>query len=116
MLIPLQYVTWAELIYIQLLTPNASFLGHLAGILAGMLHVTVFQRLPMLRPGTRPFSGAGQYAQDTEPTAVSMITQRCCAHVSSGAQVSGFMNTFAKQVMVSKCISYSSFPYFLLFF
>ena len=35
-----QYVTWAELLYIQLLTPNASFLGHLAGILAGMLHVT----------------------------------------------------------------------------
>lgn len=84
MLTSLQYVTWAELIYIQLLTPNASFLGHLAGILAGMLHVTVFQRLPMLRSGTRPFSGAGQYAQDTDPTAVSKITHQYCVHISSG--------------------------------
>ena len=61
----LQYVTWAELIYIQMLTPNASFLGHLAGILAGMLHVTVLQRLPMLRSSTRPFSGQGHFAQDS---------------------------------------------------
>ena len=30
-----QYVCWAELAYIQLLTPRASFLGHLGGILAG---------------------------------------------------------------------------------
>ena len=30
-----QYVCWAELLYIQLLTPRASFLGHLGGILAG---------------------------------------------------------------------------------
>lgn len=59
----MQYVTWAELIYIQLLTPNASFLGHLAGILAGMLHVTVLQHLPMLRSGPTPFTGQGQYAQ-----------------------------------------------------
>ena len=61
-----QYVTWAELIYIQLLTPNASFLGHLAGILAGMLHVTVLQRLPMLRSGPMPFTGPGRYAHDPD--------------------------------------------------
>ena len=68
----LQYVTWAELLYIQLLTPNASFLGHLAGILAGMLHITVLQRLPMLRSGPRPFSGTGHYTQDSDPSRVSL--------------------------------------------
>ena len=67
-----QWVTWAELIYMQLLTPNASFLGHLAGILAGMLHVTVLQHLPMLRAGARPFSGTGRYVQDADPAMVSL--------------------------------------------
>ena len=56
-LLCLQYVTWAELIYIQLLTPNASFLGHLAGILAGILHVSILQYLPFLSTRTVPFSG-----------------------------------------------------------
>ena len=67
----MQYVTWAELLYIQLLTPNASFLGHLAGILAGMLHVTLLQKLPMLASDPRPFTGQGRYAQDsyTDPDA-----------------------------------------------
>lgn len=75
MLVFLQYVTWAELIYIQLLTPNASFLGHLAGILAGMLHVTVLQHLPMLH--SRPtFSGTSHTAQDADPAAVSTLTFR----------------------------------------
>lgn len=64
--LPTKYVTWAELIYIQLLTPNASFLGHLAGILAGILHVTVLQRLPMLRSGPTPFTGQGRYAHDPD--------------------------------------------------
>ena len=67
----LQYVTWAELIYIQLLTPRASFLGHLAGILAGMLHVTLLQRLPLLRSRARPFSGTGHFADDSYADAVS---------------------------------------------
>ena len=42
---PVQYVCWAELLYIQLLTPKASFLGHLGGILAGLLHVNVLENL-----------------------------------------------------------------------
>ena len=73
MLVFLQYVTWAELIYIQLLTPNASFLGHLAGILAGMLHVTVLQHLPMLHSRPTPFSGTSHTAQDADPAAVSTL-------------------------------------------
>eukprot|EP00123_Amoebidium_parasiticum_P020343 comp4797_c0_seq1/m.933 comp4797_c0_seq1/g.933 ORF comp4797_c0_seq1/g.933 comp4797_c0_seq1/m.933 type:complete len:374 (-) comp4797_c0_seq1:271-1392(-) len=31
------YVFWVELVLIQVITPNVSFLGHLAGILAGLL-------------------------------------------------------------------------------
>jgi hypothetical protein len=37
--LPTRYVAWAELLIIQLLVPNASFAGHLAGIVAGLLWV-----------------------------------------------------------------------------
>ncbi|CAF3711649.1 unnamed protein product, partial [Rotaria sordida] len=33
-----KYIVWVELIVIQLITPNVSFLGHLAGILVGLLY------------------------------------------------------------------------------
>ncbi|PAV89308.1 hypothetical protein WR25_05723 [Diploscapter pachys] len=36
--IPSKYVAWAELVLIQAITPNASFVGHLAGILAGLMY------------------------------------------------------------------------------
>ncbi|KAK0400772.1 hypothetical protein QR680_015443 [Steinernema hermaphroditum] len=38
--IPGKYVCWAELILIQMLTPNASFVGHLAGILVGLAYTS----------------------------------------------------------------------------
>jgi hypothetical protein len=31
----LQYACWAELLLVQLMVPDASFFGHLCGILAG---------------------------------------------------------------------------------
>ena len=34
-----KYIVWVELIWIQLLTPRASFVGHLAGILVGFAYV-----------------------------------------------------------------------------
>lgn len=37
--IPSKYIYWAELGLIQLMVPNASFTGHLAGILVGLLYV-----------------------------------------------------------------------------
>ncbi|XP_073982608.1 rhomboid-related protein 4-like [Rhodnius prolixus] len=37
--VPTKYAAWAELIAIHILVPNASFLGHLAGIIAGVLYV-----------------------------------------------------------------------------
>ena len=37
--VPVRYACWAELLLIQLLVPNASFTGHLAGILVGLMYV-----------------------------------------------------------------------------
>lgn len=37
--LPPKYVSWVELVVIQMLVPNASFVGHLSGICAGLLHV-----------------------------------------------------------------------------
>ncbi|CAM9243087.1 unnamed protein product [Pylaiella littoralis] len=36
-----RYATWLELVLIYFMVPNASFLGHLCGILAGILYVEV---------------------------------------------------------------------------
>uniref|UniRef100_A0A915PM49 Peptidase S54 rhomboid domain-containing protein n=1 Tax=Setaria digitata TaxID=48799 RepID=A0A915PM49_9BILA len=36
--IPSQYACWAELFLLQLLTPNASFIGHLSGIIVGLAY------------------------------------------------------------------------------
>ncbi|KAG0477639.1 hypothetical protein HPP92_012358 [Vanilla planifolia] len=38
-LIPTRYAAWAELILIQLFVPRVSFIGHLGGILAGLLYL-----------------------------------------------------------------------------
>lgn len=39
MIIPARHAAWAELILIQLFVPGVSFLGHLGGILAGLLYL-----------------------------------------------------------------------------
>ncbi|XP_076951140.1 rhomboid-like protein 14, mitochondrial [Bidens hawaiensis] len=38
-MVPAKHAAWAELIIIQLLVPGVSFLGHLGGILAGIVYV-----------------------------------------------------------------------------
>ena len=42
-----RYACWAELLVIQLMVPNASFLGHLAGILVGL----AFVKGPFIKSG-----------------------------------------------------------------
>jgi len=37
--VPLKHACWAELVLISLITPNASFVGHLCGIIAGLLYI-----------------------------------------------------------------------------
>ncbi len=55
--VPTKYAAWAELVVISLITPNVSFLGHLAGIAAGMAYV---HGLPLLlRAGVVPPEAAG---------------------------------------------------------
>ncbi len=39
--IPSRYAVWAELLLLRLVAPNSSFLGHLCGILAGVLYENV---------------------------------------------------------------------------
>lgn len=39
---PGKYAAWAELLLIHLLVPNASFIGHLAGILSGLIYTSTF--------------------------------------------------------------------------
>jgi rhomboid domain-containing protein 1 len=38
--VPKRYAAWAELILIHFLVPNASFMGHLAGILSGLIYTS----------------------------------------------------------------------------
>ena len=35
--VPSKHVYWAELLLISIISPNASFMGHLSGIIAGLL-------------------------------------------------------------------------------
>lgn len=39
LVVPARHAAWAELILVQLLVPGVSFLGHLGGILAGILYL-----------------------------------------------------------------------------
>ncbi len=58
-----QYVSWAELAYVQLLAPRASLLCHLAGVLAGLLHVGVTgARARWPRPVRGVFGGRARLA------------------------------------------------------
>lgn len=41
LMVPARYAAWAELILIQMFVPGVSFLGHLGGILAGLLYVNL---------------------------------------------------------------------------
>lgn len=52
-MVPAKYAAWCELVLISLITPNASFLGHLAGILAGWLYVHIPALLPAIPSAAR---------------------------------------------------------------
>ena len=97
LLVALQYVTWAELVYIQFISPQASFLGHLSGILAGLTYVTVnhndlnvFQAVRRLfYMGPRPFSGDSRNAStrtgNTQPDARAAAAAAAARRHAAGA-------------------------------
>lgn len=66
--INIKFAAWAELVLISLLNPNASFVGHLAGIMAGMLYHHGEGYVMVLFNGTSAprFSSRG-YAAAREP-------------------------------------------------
>ncbi|KAL8477918.1 hypothetical protein ACS0TY_029994 [Phlomoides rotata] len=41
LMVPARYAAWAELILVQMFVPGVSFLGHLGGILAGLLYINL---------------------------------------------------------------------------
>lgn len=47
--IPTRYASWAELFLIQMVVPNASFTGHLSGIIAAHIYLNVVQVWPIGR-------------------------------------------------------------------
>ncbi|PIN01455.1 Rhomboid protease [Handroanthus impetiginosus] len=52
LMVPARYAAWAELILIQMFVPGVSFLGHLGGILAGLLYLYLRKASPS---GGNPF-------------------------------------------------------------
>lgn len=54
LIVPSRYAAWAELILIQMFTPGVSFLGHLGGILAGLLYLRLKHSS---YPGSNPLTG-----------------------------------------------------------
>lgn len=50
MVIPTRYAAWAELILIQVFVPGVSFMGHLGGILAGLLYLKLRSSYRGLNP------------------------------------------------------------------
>lgn len=49
MSVPTQYAAWLELVLISVMSPNASFLGHLAGILAGVVYMRFVRGMDFMR-------------------------------------------------------------------
>ena len=60
---------WSELLIIQLLVPNASFIGHLAGILAGVAYVW---GAALFRVALKPLFVALEYPATTSIAALIM--------------------------------------------
>ncbi|CAB1104864.1 unnamed protein product [Ectocarpus sp. CCAP 1310/34] len=59
-----RYAAWLELVLISVMVPNASFLGHLCGILAGVLYVEV----PIVLRVVNLFTGISIYNNSRGPS------------------------------------------------
>lgn len=62
--VPSSHAAWAELILVQMFVPEASFLGHLSGILAGLLYLWLRNSLAGPNPLTvlmRKFTGIAMW-------------------------------------------------------
>ncbi|CAN0261855.1 unnamed protein product [Ectocarpus fasciculatus] len=59
-----RYAAWLELVLISVMVPNASFLGHLCGILAGVLYVEV----PIVLHVINLFTGVSLFSNSRGPS------------------------------------------------
>ncbi|CAK8563906.1 unnamed protein product [Lathyrus sativus] len=57
--VPSRYAAWAELILIQMFVPGVSFLGHLSGILAGLVYLRLRRNYSGSNPLSSIFRGFG---------------------------------------------------------
>ncbi len=96
--VPTKHAAWAELVLISLITPNASFVGHLAGILAGILYVHALpafsrlaSRLDEGRGAAPTYTYARGFANTPPPTAHQQA--RPGARSSSGGTGSSYSNS-----------------------
>eukprot|EP00619_Florenciella_sp_RCC1007_P009977 CAMPEP_0205929322 /NCGR_PEP_ID=MMETSP1325-20131115/25244_1 /ASSEMBLY_ACC=CAM_ASM_000708 /TAXON_ID=236786 /ORGANISM="Florenciella sp., Strain RCC1007" /LENGTH=302 /DNA_ID=CAMNT_0053298521 /DNA_START=27 /DNA_END=935 /DNA_ORIENTATION=- len=58
---PNQWVTWAELVLIQIISPHASFLGHLAGIGAGAMYIYLWPAARLMLAQQQQAGGAASW-------------------------------------------------------
>eukprot|EP00730_Choanoeca_flexa_P015668 TRINITY_DN7246_c0_g1_i1.p1 TRINITY_DN7246_c0_g1~~TRINITY_DN7246_c0_g1_i1.p1 ORF type:complete len:302 (+),score=38.76 TRINITY_DN7246_c0_g1_i1:122-1027(+) len=65
MMVPTRWAYWAELGLIQLIAPQSSFLGHLCGILVGLLYTRGYLG-PLFTSGNSVFLGAQDWLQSND--------------------------------------------------
>eukprot|EP00092_Neocalanus_flemingeri_P001620 GFUD01001727.1.p1 GENE.GFUD01001727.1~~GFUD01001727.1.p1 ORF type:complete len:545 (+),score=93.94 GFUD01001727.1:155-1789(+) len=73
-LIPMKYAVWVELVVIQIVVPNSSFMGHLGGIVAGLIYVKgpINGLLSLL-----PMSSSSSILPSTPATLLLTVCQSC---------------------------------------
>ena len=93
-IVPSRLATWLELVIIQLLVPNTSFVGHLGGIFSGLAYLSLHRLVPVVgsisreqatwgpsRHRTRRANGAGApviaNALQTFLRAIRQMQQQC---------------------------------------
>lgn len=94
-----RYATWLELALISFLVPNASFLGHLCGIMAGILYV----ELPIVLPILNLLSGFSLFSQAPSYTYSSGTTTSGSAPHPHG----GDYNASAEDAQLQEALRFS---------
>ncbi|RDD45696.1 Rhomboid-related protein 4 [Trichoplax sp. H2] len=94
-LIPIssRYACWAELVLIQVLVPNSSFLGHLAGILVGLAYVktpigSILDSIFSIVTGSRGSSNR-RHRQRFQSSGVTGYRMQTPSHADNVNNVSG---------------------------
>eukprot|EP01038_Epipyxis_sp_PR26KG_P009219 gene9219-12430_t len=83
--IPSKYVAWFELVLISIINPNSSFIGHLSGILSGMIYIWFIRHMDVFMAGGRNGNPRYTYSHGTTESTGTR-------HQSRGVQVVEAMN------------------------